>query len=44
MIPADGVLPDFRAPDSIRIGLSPLTTRFVDVARGLEILRDLARR
>ncbi len=41
---AAGVLPDFRAPDSIRIGLSPLTTRFVDVARGLEILRDLARR
>jgi kynureninase len=39
-----GVLPDFRAPDSIRLGLSPLTTRFVDVARGMEILRDLARR
>ncbi|HET7031144.1 MAG TPA: kynureninase [Candidatus Limnocylindrales bacterium] len=39
-----GVLPDFRAPDSIRLGFSPLTTRFVDVARGLEILRDLARR
>jgi kynureninase len=39
-----GVVPDFRAPDSIRLGLSPLTTRFVDVARGLEILRDLARR
>jgi kynureninase len=41
---AAGVLPDFRAPDSIRLGLSPLTTRFVDVARGMEILRDLARR
>ena len=39
-----GVLPDFRAPDSIRLGLSPLTTRFADVARGMEILRDLARR
>ena len=39
-----GVLPDFRAPDSIRLGLSPLTTRFVDVARGMEILSDLARR
>ena len=41
---AAGVLPDFRAPDSIRLGLSPLTTRFVDVARGMEILRDLAGR
>ena len=39
-----GVLPDFRAPDSIRLGLSPLTTSFGDVARGLGILRDLARR
>jgi kynureninase len=38
------VLPDFRAPDSIRLGLSPLTTRFADVARGLAVLRDLARR
>ncbi|HET7472530.1 MAG TPA: kynureninase [Candidatus Limnocylindrales bacterium] len=41
---AANVLPDFRAPDSIRLGLSPLTTRFADVARGMEILRDLARR
>ena len=37
------VLPDFRAPDSIRIGLSPLTTSFVDVWRGLAVLRDLLR-
>jgi kynureninase len=35
------VLPDFRAPDSIRIGLSPLTTSFEDVHRGLSGLRDL---
>ena len=41
---ASGVVPDFRAPDSIRLGLSPLTTSFTDVARGMEILRDLARR
>jgi len=35
------VLPDFRAPDSVRIGLSPLTTSFEDVHRGLSALRDL---
>ena len=36
------VLPDFRAPDSIRLGLSPLTTSFGDVARGMAVLADLA--
>jgi len=36
-----GVIPDFRAPDSVRIGLSPLTTSFGDVHRGLAELRDL---
>ena len=39
---AAGVLPDFRAPDSIRLGLSPLTTSFADVARGIGILAELA--
>jgi kynureninase len=37
-----GVIPDFRAPDSIRLGLSPLTTSFGDVARGIAILARLA--
>ena len=37
-----GVLPDFRAPDSIRLGLSPLTTSFGDVARGVAVLAELA--
>ena len=36
-----GVVPDFRRPDGIRIGLAPLTTRFVDVYDGLAVLRDL---
>jgi kynureninase len=36
------VLPDFRAPDSIRIGLAPLSTSFEDVHRGLGVVRDLA--
>jgi kynureninase len=36
-----GVIPDFRRPDVIRFGLSPLTTRFVDVWDGIETLRTL---
>ncbi len=36
-----GVVPDFRRPDVIRFGLSPLTTRFVDVWDGVEALREL---
>ena len=36
-----GVLADFREPDSLRLGLSPLTTRFVDVWDGCERLRAL---
>jgi kynureninase len=35
------VIADFRAPDVIRVGLSPLTTRFTDVHDGLQTLRDL---
>ncbi len=37
-----GVLPDFRTPDTIRLGLSPLTTSFGDVARGMATLREIA--
>ena len=36
-----GVIPDFRRPDVIRFGLSPLITRFVDVWDGVETLRAL---
>ena len=38
---ARDVIPDFRAPDSIRIGLSPLSTSFEDVHRGLTAIREL---
>jgi kynureninase len=38
---ARGVIPDFRAPETIRIGLSPLSTSFSDVHTGLGVLRDL---
>ena len=36
-----GVIVDFRRPDVIRLGLAPLTTRFVDVWDGVEALRGL---
>ncbi len=36
-----GVVADFREPDSLRIGLSPLTTSFEDTWRGLDRLRAL---
>jgi kynureninase len=36
------VIPDFRGPDLIRVGLAPLTTRFVDVWDGFDRLRALA--
>ncbi len=40
---ARGVLPDFRTPDSVRIGLAPLSTSFEEVHRGLAAMRDLLR-
>jgi kynureninase len=36
-----GVVPDLRPPDVVRIGLSPLTTRFTDVWDGLTALADV---
>ena len=33
-----GVIPDFRPPDGIRIGLSPLSTSFAELERGLEAI------
>jgi kynureninase len=38
------VVPDFRGPDSIRLGLPPLYTRFTDVYDALERLRNLVER
>jgi len=39
---AAGVVPDFREPDSLRLGLSPLSTSFGDVWSGLDRLRRIA--
>ncbi|MCL3818885.1 kynureninase [Aeromicrobium wangtongii] len=38
-----GVVPDFREPDLIRLGLSPLTTSYAEVAAGVAVLAELAR-
>jgi kynureninase len=38
-----GIIPDFRHPDGIRLGLAPLTTRFTDVHDGLAALRGSLR-
>ena len=35
-----GVIPDYRAPDGIRVGLAPLSTSFAEVAEGLLGLTD----
>ncbi len=37
----DGVVPDFRAPDVVRLGAAPLYTRFVDVWDAIDRLRDI---
>ena len=37
------VLPDFRAPDGLRIGLSPLCTSFTDTYEGVAAIRDVLR-
>lgn len=35
------VIPDFRAPAGIRIGLSPLSTSFTELHRGMAAIREL---
>jgi kynureninase len=35
-----GVIPDFRPPHGLRLGLSPLSTSFAEVLAGLEAVRD----
>ena len=42
LIEQSNVIPDFRGPDSIRLGLSPLYTSFADVHEAMRRLRELA--
>jgi kynureninase len=41
LIEIAGVVPDFRAPDRLRLGPAPIATRFVDVWDALDRLRRL---
>ena len=41
---AGGVIPDFRGPDSIRLGVAPLYTRYVDVWDALDRVRGMVER
>ena len=36
-----GVIPDFRAPEGLRLGLAPLSTSFGEVLSGVAAIRDL---
>jgi kynureninase len=38
------VIPDFRGPDTIRLGVAPLYTRFVDIYDAIDRLRSLVER
>jgi kynureninase len=38
-----GVIPDFRPPNGLRIGLSPLSTSFSEVYRGLTVVAEVLR-
>jgi kynureninase len=44
LIERAGVIPDYRGPDSIRLGVAPLYTRYVDVWDALDRLRGLVER
>ena len=37
---AAGVVPDYRAPDALRLGLSPLSTSFAEVHDGVRLIAD----
>ena len=37
---AAGIIPDFRRPDGLRLGCSPLSTSFAEVEAGVHAIRD----
>ncbi|WP_153503201.1 kynureninase [Cumulibacter manganitolerans] len=38
---ARGIVPDFRTPDRLRLGMAPLTTSFEDVWAGFDAIREI---
>ena len=38
------MIPDFRGPDSVRLGIAPLYTRYVDIWDAMDRLRGLVQR
>jgi kynureninase len=39
--PAVRVIPDFREPDNIRLGIAPVYTRYIDIYRALKRMREI---
>jgi kynureninase len=39
---ARGVVPDYRTPGRLRLGLAPVTTRFTDVWDALDCVRQIS--
>jgi len=39
--PAVRVIPDFRSPDNLRLGIAPLYTSFLDIYRAMQRVRDI---
>lgn len=39
--PAVRVIPDFRTPDNIRFGVTPLYTSYMDIFRAMDRLREI---
>jgi kynureninase len=37
---ASDVIPDYREPDALRIGLAPLSTSFAELERGVRAIAD----
>ena len=39
--PAVRIIPDFRAPDNLRLGIAPIYTRYVDIYQAIARIRQI---